>query len=355
MSLYLTEKIQIHPSQKAIEHLWSVSYVCKNVWNYLNGDKITNRTGYYIQKKLLPGMKAADPGLCLPSSQVLQEVVKELHGGWKSFFELRKKGDQDAHPPGFRSYKRFYTQKYPQNGTSFEIVGNMLRLSYGSSKRDWIEIPLPETKADPALYKSVTVFFDDVSKNWYVSFAREVSIPPVFQGQTEIWFDPGCRTALTGIRSDLTFWEYDLNPLRQLNMKHYKIIDNLKSERDTKKKGSNLYRRHNAKIKRMYRKINTQTRHYLHVLANQILKDHPDVATFSIGDWDKRQTLADTGFTFVDKKINRQVQNNNPLQKLIGYLSYKARILGKQVKKFDERGTTRTCSHDDFVLTSSPA
>ena len=350
MSLYLTEKIQINPPQKAFGLLWEVSHACKDVWNSLNNDKVQNKTNYYDQKKQLPLMKKADPRLSLPSSQVLQEVVKELHSCWKSFFELRRAGETKANHPGFRSYKRFFTQKYPQNGTSFEVVDNTLRLAYGKNRADWIEIPLPDTKAKPKAYKTVTISYDEVAKKWYACFTREVDLPVPLTGTKELWFDPGCKTALTGIRSDLTFWEYDINPLRVLVMKQYQLIDTLKSQRDVKKKGSNLYRRYNAKIKKLYRKINTQTKQYLHALANKILKDHPDVSEFNIGNWDKRKTLADTGFKFVDKRINRQVQNNNPLQKLVGYLSYKAELLGKKVHKFDERGTTRTCSHDDFVI-----
>jgi putative transposase len=351
MSLYLTEKIRIQPNRETQGLLWDVSYSCKNVWNALNNDKIANKTSYYEQKKQLPSMKKSDPGLLNPSSQVLQEAVKELHSCWKSFFELRKAGESGANHPGFRSYKKFFTQKYPQNGVSFVVVGNLLRLAYGKTKKDWIEIPLPNTKSDPSAYKTVTISYDEGAKNWYACFAREVVLPLSREGTQELWFDPGCKTALTGIRSDLTFWEYDINPLRQLVMKHYQRIDTLKSERDVKVKGSNLYRRLNARIKKLYRKINTQTKQYLHVLANKILKEHPDVATFSIGDWDKRKTLADTGYKFSDKRINRQVQNNNPIQKLVGYLSYKSEMLGKKVLKFNERGTTRTCSHDDFVIT----
>lgn len=351
MSLYLTEKIRIQPGKQALELLWGVSHACKDIWNALNDDKVQNRTGYYDQKRQLPLMKQTDPRLALPSSQVLQEVVKELHSCWKSFFELRKNGETKSNHPGFRSYKRFFTQKYPQNGTSFEVVGNTLRLAYGKTRKDWIEIPLPETKAEPSRYKTVTISYDEVSKNWYASFAREVALATPMTGTKGLWFDPGCKTTLTGIRSDLTFWEYDINPLRQLVMKHYQLIDDLKSQRDTKTKGSNLYRRLNSKIKKLYRKINSQSRQYLHTLANRILKDHPEVSEFHIGDWDKRKTLADTGIKFKDRRINRQVQNNNPLQKLVGYLSYKARILGRKVIKFNEKGSTRTCSHDGFVIT----
>ena len=71
---------------------------------------------------------------------------------------------------------------------------------------------------------------------------------------------------------------------------------------------------------------------------------------FYVGDWDKSQTLADTGYKFIDKRINRQVQNNNPIMTLVGYLSYKAAMRCKEVRKFNERGTTRTCSCYGHVI-----
>ena len=103
-------------------------------------------------------------------------------------------------------------------------------------------------------------------------------------------------------------------------------------------------------IKKMFRKIGTRTETYLHTLINQILKDYGDAKDFKVEDWDKRQTPADTGRSFLDKGINRAVQNNNPLQKLIDTLKYKAQRLGQSLQKVDERGTTRTCSQCDHEL-----
>jgi len=50
-------------------------------------------------------------------------------------------------------------------------------------------------------------------------------------------FDLRYKTALTGIKTD-DVWEYDINPLRELNMKHYELIDALTSRRDKKGKES---------------------------------------------------------------------------------------------------------------------
>jgi len=62
-----------------------------------------------------------------------------------------------------------------------------------------------------------------------------------------LYFDPGCKTALTGIKTDGTICEYDISPLRHLNLNHYFLIDQLKSRRDKKKRGSKQWRRLNAK------------------------------------------------------------------------------------------------------------
>ncbi len=67
-----------------------------------------------------------------------------------------------------------------------------------------------------------------------------------------LYFDPGCKTALTGIKTAGTICEYDINQLRQLNLNHYILIDQFKSRRDKKKRGSKQWRRLNAKIRNIY-------------------------------------------------------------------------------------------------------
>ena len=345
---YLTDKIRVHPTQQAVSKLWVVSYACKDVWNYFNEQRYNPqfKANYYNQKRQLSSLKQQQPELKVPSSQVLQEVVKSLNSGWQTFFTKRKNGDTEARPPKFKSYKYFYTQKYPQPGNSFEITDNTLRLAYGKGKKDWIEIELPEREYDFDNVKTVTISFDKRDKKWYVSLSRIVPIPDYTSNPHTIYFDPGCKMTLTGIKTDGTVVEYDINPLRQLNFKHYQLIDKLKSLRDKKQKHSKRWRRYNKKISALHSKIRTQTNHYLHKLANKILRDHPNT-DFKVGNWDKKQTLADTDITFVNKRINRQVQNNNPVKKLVGYLNYKSAFEGQQVEEFDERGTTRTCSSCD--------
>lgn len=102
--------------------------------------------GYGVQKKQLPLWKTEDDHLKQPASQQLQEVVKEYHGAIKSFFEKRKKGDQDCRQPSFRKSGSFYPQHFPQRYNSFEIEGSTLKVAFGSNRKTWLSIPLK--KAD---------------------------------------------------------------------------------------------------------------------------------------------------------------------------------------------------------------
>ena len=166
------------------------------------------------------------------------------------------------------------------------------------NKAEWIEIALPNLDYASGTIKAVTNAYYKVSKAWNGSFTHEVScvdavtISKEIDGQISVqspeffcplpiaynpftrqpvqllYFDPGCKTALTGIKTDGTICEYDINPLRQLNLNHYILIDQLKSRRDKKNQGSKQWRRLNAKIRNIYARINGQAKHYLHRMAN---------------------------------------------------------------------------------------
>jgi|TARA_Y100000031_G_scaffold155333_1_gene205723 putative transposase len=346
--MILTKKIQINPNKTALKKLWKVSSLCTNVWNACleqrKDRKSFGKINCYSQKKELTTLKKEFPEFKIPSSQTLQNVVFGLDRCYQSFFTKWRKGDKKVRPPRFKASKYFFTQEYSQRKTSFEITDNaVLRLAFGKNKKTWIDVKVPELGYETV--KTVKIMQDACSKKWYACMTYFVKEKERKTDGPSIYFDPGCKTSLTGIKTTGQFCEYDFNYLRQINASSYAFIDKLTSRRDKKKSRiSYSYRRLKRRIKKTYRKINTRTNMYLHALANKILNDHPDVKSFQIGDWDKRQTLADTGHTFVNRRINRAVQNNNPLGKLIEILSYKAKIRGQEVKKFNERGTTRTCS-----------
>jgi putative transposase len=172
--MILTKKIKITPVGIVLEILWSISYLCKNVWNAAleqrKDKKSWGKVNVYTQKKELPPLKEEFPEYKKPASQVLQNVLYALDRAYKQFFTKKNKGDRDAKPPKFKSFKQFFTQEYSQYGTSFVVEGKLLKLAYGSCKKDWLEIKLPCALE----FVPKTVELKKEGKEFYACFTFEV-------------------------------------------------------------------------------------------------------------------------------------------------------------------------------------
>jgi putative transposase len=348
--MILTKKIKLNIKKESLDKLWLVSNLCTELWNVALEQRryrsSFGKVNIYSQKKELPLIKKEFNEFKIPSSQVLQNVLFSLDRGYKMFFTKLKKGDRDVNPPKFKSRNFFFTQEYSQPKSSFVIENNQLKLAFGKNKKEWITIDL-KGEVLPESAKTINLSYDNVSKIFYASVTYKIKDVVIKKKGSEIYFDSGCKTSLVGLKNNGKFFEYDMNPLRKINFDTYKLIDKLCSKRDKKVKNSNAWRRLSKRIKKLWRKINTRTKTYLHTLANKILRDHKDVKSFKIGDWTSQKTVSKEENKFLNKRINRAVQNNNPLEILIGYLSYKAKMKGQVVERFNERGTTRTCSKCD--------
>lgn len=360
--MILTRKLYVDPDSKTASTLWFVSRCATRTWNALiehrnKALKAQNPCGYATQKKLVPAMKKADERLRYPASQVIQEVVKELHGALKSWQTKRANGDTQCQPPAFRRSGDFFPQHYPQRTNSFSIEQRTLKLAFGRNPKDWLTLTLPA--GDYARVKTVRLGYDRVQQRFFVCLHEEIQEAEKVERGDTLYFDPGCKTALTGITLSGDIFEYDIQPLRELNLSTYRLIDQLMSQRDHKTRKSYAWCRLNRRIVRLWRKVKDRTRSYLHTLANQIFASHPGLKTIRVGDWKKQETLADTGHAFVNKRINRAVQNNNPVRMLFDFLRYKGTLRhGVCVEEFDERNTTRTCSqclhvHDKGIAPGS--
>lgn len=345
--MIISKKCQIFPSMKTIENLWYISNLCTDIWNVALEQR-TYKKNYdinmYTQKKELVHIKQYFPEFKQPSSQVLQNVIISLDNSFKSFYSKIKNKDFLANPPRFKSKKYFYTQEYSQYSSSFLIEDNELKLAYGTNKKSWLSIQLPKEINFINNFKTVKIIYDKSNNKYYACFTYEFKELSYVEDKNNMYFDPGAKTLLTGINTDGNFFEYDISNLRKVNMQTYLHIDKLKSKLSSKCKNSNRWLKIKNKIKKSYSKINTRTKIVLSKIANQILIDNPHITHFKIGNWTTPKTISKTENKIKDKSINRAVQNNNPLSKLINILTYKAKMVGKKVSKFDEKGTTRTCS-----------
>src|SRR5659263_757386 len=70
------------------------------------------------QQNDVPTIKEKYPKYKMAYSKVLQMAIRTLDADYSSFFELRKNGDPNAHPPGFKGKDHFTTMMYNQSGFS---------------------------------------------------------------------------------------------------------------------------------------------------------------------------------------------------------------------------------------------
>jgi transposase len=390
---YLTLKMPVLLDGASADKAWDTSNCVAFIWNRFTEHQIHAkwRDSYETIKKLLPGIKADYPELKSASSQVLQEVAKSHSAATKSCRTKRKrKMNDDPHRepntnfPGFKSRKHFHSHKYPQQGISFELNVRKLRLAYGKKPSDWIEGSLPH-EINESSVKCVTLTHDE--KNGFsVSLETVFELPRHNNNSHSLVMDPCCKTALTCLRSDGTVWEYDISDLWNLNLKIYQRIDELLSRREVlpcarklaiylkAKKSANEflgpmpktsirpvkpvlsreYRRVTSIITKLFASMRNRSKQYLHTMANRILKDHPMVSTIHIGGGDRHKTIDETKIWAKHEAINRAIQNNNPLGRLIEFLKYKAAFQAKKVEEFVDRGTTETCSECDHVGEPAP-
>ncbi len=139
--VYLTQKIRIFPTQVQSHLLWILSEKCRLIYNFAlcerikkwetNQEKLEeNRTyiTYKVQQNKLPLLKKKYPEYTWVYSKVLQATLRKLDSNFKSFYGLKKGGDEKARIPKYKGKKYFMTLSYNQSG--FHLKGNRISLSH---------------------------------------------------------------------------------------------------------------------------------------------------------------------------------------------------------------------------------
>ncbi|MCX9088762.1 MAG: transposase, partial [Candidatus Methanoperedens sp.] len=146
--MQLTERLRIYPTFEQEEVLWSLSEQCRLIYNFALAQRKKEWTlnnlrddlgvfpwgkpyysvDYKKQQNDLPKIKEKYPKYKVVYSKVLQMTIRTLNADYNSFFEQRKNGDTNAHPPGFKGKDHFTTMMYNQSG--FTIKGQKISLSH---------------------------------------------------------------------------------------------------------------------------------------------------------------------------------------------------------------------------------
>jgi len=340
--MQLTRKIRIYPTAEQEAVLWELSEINRKLYNRaLNERRDAYAAGvtgvnYIKQQNDLPGLKQEWPELRFVNAKVLQMTLKTLDADYKSFFELRKNGDEDANPPGFKGRHYFTTLKHNQSG--FKVTNAAIRLSHNLPDQGELSFPIPEREF--GVVKQVEVFRDCKGK-WYLAVVEEViPLTPVENGQYQAW-DLGVIKQ-TAVNSQGKFIEVqNSRPDRYWNPK----IEAVQARRDhcRKKskdpKPSRRWIRYNAAKRTMERKRSNQLNDFQHKQSKKLV-ENTKAGTIIIGDLSVKKMPKSKSAT---RQMNRSTQGTGYLARFAGFLTYKAILAGKQVIEIGEEYTSKTC------------
>jgi len=364
--MQLTERVRIYPTPEQENVLWCLSEQCRLIYNFALAERrkewmLNNlradfgvvpwgkqyySVDYKKQQNDLPKTKEKYPSYKIVYSKVLQMAIRTLNHDYKSFFELRRNGDTNAHPPGFKGKDHFTTMMYNQSG--FTIKGQEISLSHFYN-----EVPLVfELLRKYNKVYQVNVYQTD--RKYYLGIVHEVPEKPYVDNGLYQAIDLGVTKTVTAINTESKFYEAaNPRPDQYWNPK----VDELQARRDHCIKGSQHWHRLNRAKNKLTHKCSNQIKDIQHKLTRKMV-NNTKANTIIVGDLDVKE-MAQSKSTKISKKaqksLNRSTQNNGYLSQFVGFLTYKAALIGKKVIEIDERYTSKKCyvcgmKHDMPIL-----
>ena len=347
--MHLTAKVKIYPTEEQLEVLWELSDKCCFLYNLALAErkdawKLERKSCKYIdQQNKLPDFKKRNPEYKAVYSKTLQGILKKLDADYKSFFALRKNGDLKARPPNFKSHKFFQTIPYNQSG--FYQARNYMVFTH---KVNDTELVFDVGKKFESV-KQVEIYNDNPfhgKGDFYISVTYEIATPEYFDNGLYQADDAGITKIVTAINSQGKFFEVKTP---RIDKYWQPKIDSLKSKRDHcigVKKGSKKSRRwlrlHNI-YQKMEKKKSNQLRDFQHKLSKKMV-NNTKANTIIVGDLKVKNMAQSKKLKGKRKRaMNRSNQNQGYLSRFIGFLAYKAELIGKRVIKIDESYTSKMC------------
>ena len=331
--MQLTQKVRIFPTPDQKEVLWKLSEKCRLIYNFALKERIEawkndTRVNYYKQQNDLPQIKEKHSRYKIVYSKVLQHTLRTLDADYKSFFSLWKKGHKDARPPKFKGRKYFTTMVYNQSG--FKLRDNMITLSHKCNDVS-LKFSIPDKFSFDRIYQ-VAVFREGVDLYLSITYEQPEKVY-VDNGKYQA-IDLGITNIVTAVNTDGKFIQ-----IRNQRPDKYWLprMRELQSMRDHCKKESKRWKLLNKTLKRCQRKCANQIKDFQHKLSRKIV-DNTKANTIIVGELSPRNMCKTKS-----RGLNRAIQNTGTLGRFVGFLTYKAKIVGKRVIENDERRTSKTC------------
>lgn len=346
-------KFELTPDKTQKIVLDTLTYAASKLWNVANYEIMnwTRESGvpypdWYEQKKQL---KDHFWYKNLPS-QTSQEVLKQLHEAWQSFYELKKTGGiENPRPPKYKHHN--FTIRYLNNG--FTISEGTIRLCVPKSQKsyinqkhgtqvDFLYIKIPEEyksfKGNPKVIEIIPV---PNSNKYRVNIIIE--LPKALYKQDNgvyMSIDLGINNLITCYASTGKSLIISGRQLLSVNryfdkkIAHYQAIayaqqtaEDTKHPKDTKR------------IRQLYSKRRKQVSHLLHAAVKEAVSFalNNDVSRIIIGDVSHIRDNKDIG------KRNNQKFHKWPFARIEHLLRYKAEDKGITIIMQEESYTSQ-CS-----------
>lgn len=369
----LVLKLIVKPTADGKSKLDGQSRICNWLYNHLleksqalksefiqSGNSEACKTLYTKRglRNLIPGLKVENPFLKVVHSSPLKNTALRLSDAIQTH-QKSKKGKRKGKEvgwPKFRSWKqKWFSLFYDEPEKGFKIEGQNLILSLGMGedrKHRSLTIELPEAQ----LLKNKTIrSLRIVSElgQYYAIFNIQKELPIQKPISKILALDPNHKNLAYGV-------DGDGNAIEIVAPQWLKVydrrLDELKSKRDrchkkSKKcqvlddKGmstgkeyalpSKRWKKYDLAYKRALTKRREQTKTFMFTSAHLLFRDYDCIG---IGDY----TPNGGGIT---PPMRRAMNNRSLIGRFKNTLSWVARKSGKTFLEFDEKGTTRTCSH----------
>jgi putative transposase len=313
-----TYKFRIYPTKAQETSICKTLNICKSVYNRTLAirketyEKEKRSVSYIDTIKLLTQWKKEDTSLKEVYSQVLQDVQKRVDNAFMGFFRRVKRGETPGYPR-FKSWKRYDSFTYPQNG--FKIVDNKLKLSKIGN------IKVVQNRYTKGKIKTLTIRKSSTNK-WFACIQCEIETEPKqVNPSNAVGIDLGLINLAT-----LTDGAIISNP------KFYKQEEKGLSKAQRNKKTRKV-------INRIYERIYNKRHNYLHHVSKQIVKNYDIICLEKLNIKNMLKS----------KGLNKSLYDT-ALHQLTQMIVYKAEEAGKTVILVDPRNTSKRCSQCETLV-----
>lgn len=332
----LTQQIRIEPSIAQQVVLETLSEKCRLIYNFAlkerkeSFEKGLKGINYIKQQNDLPAIKGKYPEYGWVYSKVLQYSLRTLDADFKSFFALHKKGDKNAKPPKYKGKKFFTTMVYNQSG--FKVSKGFVELSHKHTSGTKLGFAIPEQFLFGKIYQ-VSIY--KKSKEYYLSVTYGKQEDAYHDNQQYQAFDLGVMKQ-TAVNLQGKFKEFKV----QRPDKYWdKPVAELQSRSDHCKDNSRKQKKLHKILVKCKRKAANQLKDFQHKLSRKIISN-TKANTIIIGDLSVKEMCRQNKY---QKGLHKSLHNTGSIARFVGFLTYKAALVGKRVIEIDERKTSKRC------------